>query len=168
MIGVSNLVGACGAVAGNVLLGAVMSAIPSPGWCPYVACRGGHSTVIVVEQRNPWLPFVDNPWGGIKPAPAAETPECARGARSETPAVLIDAPLPGRLDLVGASRSLFACVRVSSDGNATAAYLTRGTGDARLDRALLAAIRSDWRFQAYYRGEPDPGWQRIRLKSEWP
>jgi hypothetical protein len=117
-----------------------------------------------------WQPAIDDP-GSLPVPPVIERgPYCPGRPPPAPSATLLHAPLPPGFD---PSRPysvprLFACVRLGEGGGVAAVRLMASTGRPRVDRRLVGAIRTQWRFVPIGFGRSPAGWHRVRLNRDLP
>jgi hypothetical protein len=162
-----------GSLLANLFLLAGMSSTLSGQWCEELGCRGGvypsgDSSTAKPPTYLPqaWHPYVENP--GYMQAGEA-SPDCPQPRASDSGVFVIDAPLPASFDPEAfPGRKLYACVKLTQDGQVAAARLVAGTGVAATDRGLLRSFaRGGWRF-AVPAGGAAEAWQRVRLDAGPP
>jgi hypothetical protein len=135
----------------------------APRECDFSLCSYGHSPITLI-MLQPWRPYVDNP-GTASPESGRRCPR-PRATTASAAAHLVEAPLPTGYDPYALDeRGLVACVRLAPSGDVLAARLLGETGKPGLDPALLATIRSAWRFSSPAPMPERPLWHRVNLSA---
>ena len=142
-------------------LAVIAATAPAVRECIWSVCLYGHPGP--VELFIGWEPYIDNPGIGLQPSGERRCPgEQAAGSRFR----LDHAPLPAGFDAHAYPEGdIFACVRLSGDGEVEAVRIVAGTGRAGLDSRLMRIIHRQWRFRPADAAASRHSWQRVRLNS---
>jgi hypothetical protein len=150
---------------GSALANATLFAAIHSAWPSFPSLRGGWCCVEpdLIHDIG-WEPYLDDP--GADPFSREAKPACPKSPRPPSRVVLGYAPLPAGFDSSAmAADPIFACVKVAADGWVLAARLVGGTGSAGMDRRLVNAIRTRWRFVPVAGGAEGAAWHRVRLNA---
>ncbi|HEY0411541.1 MAG TPA: hypothetical protein VGD66_00175 [Allosphingosinicella sp.] len=157
-----RLFGSSGSLVANLLLFGTIVAL----WPSVRECRGQamcwHGDPVLDIATLGWRPFLDNP---DRPDALARPDRLCPGQAYGFGFRLDETPLPAAFDPYGyPNRRLHACVLTSGSGEVRAARLMGGTGDAALDRSMIAYVLRRWRLEPTSDAVTG-GWQRIRLNA---
>lgn len=166
-------IGSFGAIVGGVLPFALLvGALPQlscsqsvciPGSVTEAGMHGNRRFAVWSKPRLApgWRPWVDDARGSR--AVRADELLCSDERSTGVAPLLVEAPLPPGYDPVRAPAGKFACVRVTRDGRAVAAWLAGDRPASAMGDALIAEILSSWRFEQMPGAQPQ--WVRVRIED---
>ncbi|HEX8225437.1 MAG TPA: energy transducer TonB [Allosphingosinicella sp.] len=159
---VARLISTGMALAGTLFqLAVIAGTIPTFRRVICLHCHPGLAHVVPI-----WRPFIEN-LGDSEDRLLAER-RCPGPQLAGTSFELDHAPLPADFRPFDHEETVLACVRVDAEGSVRSVKLISGSGNGPIDRQLVRTIARQWRFAPHHGVSIRPGWQRVRLSSDFP